>query len=72
MVLYFSTGYRVLGIVYLDQLKGACHTHISNHVILTAYLVEYTYNIMYNSNFVLNRKKMMRPQFVDGLTTPKK
>ena len=44
MVLYFSTGYRVLGIVYLDQLKGACHTHISNHVILTAYLVEYTYN----------------------------
>ena len=36
------------------------------------YLVEYTYNIMYNSNFVLNRKKMMRPQFVDGLTTPKK
>ena len=25
------TGYRVLGIVYLDQLSGARHTHISNH-----------------------------------------
>ena len=28
MVLYISTGYRVLGILYLDQLKGAHHTHI--------------------------------------------
>ena len=28
MVLYILTGYRVLGIVYLDQLKGASHTHI--------------------------------------------
>ena len=31
MVLYISTSYRVLGIVYLDQLKGAHHTHISYH-----------------------------------------
>ena len=29
MVLYISTGYRVLSIVYLDQLKGAHHKHIS-------------------------------------------
>ena len=29
MVLYILTGYWVLGIVSLDQLKGACHTHIS-------------------------------------------
>ena len=33
MVLYIFTGYRVLGIVYLDQLLGACHMHISNHDI---------------------------------------
>ena len=25
MVLYILTGYRVLSIVYLDQLMGACH-----------------------------------------------
>ena len=31
MVLYILTSYRVLSIVYLDQLKGACHTHISYH-----------------------------------------
>ena len=31
MVLYISTGYLMLGIVYLDQLKGAHHTHISYH-----------------------------------------
>ena len=31
MVLYILTGYRVLGIVYLYQLSGACHTHISYH-----------------------------------------
>ena len=31
MVLYISTGYRVLGIVYLDQLKGPRHTHIFYH-----------------------------------------
>ena len=31
MVLYNSTGYRVLGIVCLDQLRGAHHTHISYH-----------------------------------------
>ena len=31
MVLYILTGYRVLGIVCLDQLYGACHTHISYH-----------------------------------------
>ena len=31
MVLYMSTGYWVLSIVYLDQLKGARHTHISYH-----------------------------------------
>ena len=34
MVLYISTGYWGLGIVYLDQLNGACHTHISYHDIL--------------------------------------
>ena len=28
-MLYISTGYRVLSIVCLDQLKGARHTHIS-------------------------------------------
>ena len=33
MVLYISTDYQVLGIVYLDQLKGACHTNISYHNI---------------------------------------
>ena len=33
MVLYISTGYWVLSIVCLDQLKGACHTHISYHFI---------------------------------------
>ena len=27
MVLYILTGYRVLGIVYLDQLTGARQTH---------------------------------------------
>ena len=31
MVLYISTGYWVLGIECLDQLKGARHTHISYH-----------------------------------------
>ena len=34
MVLYILTSYRVLGIVYLDQLKGACHTHISYHDVM--------------------------------------
>ena len=29
--MYISTGYRVLSIVCLDQLRGACHTHISYH-----------------------------------------
>ena len=29
MVLYISTGYWVLGIVSLNQLKGGHHTHIS-------------------------------------------
>ena len=27
MVLYILTGYWELGILYLDQLTGACHTH---------------------------------------------
>ena len=31
MVLYILTGYQVLGIVYLNQLLGARHTHISYH-----------------------------------------
>ena len=31
MLLYIWTSYRVLGIVYLNQLKGARHTHISYH-----------------------------------------
>ena len=31
MVLYISTGYPVLGIAFLDQLKGARDTHISYH-----------------------------------------
>ena len=31
MVLYFLTYYRLLGIVYLDQLQGARHTHTSYH-----------------------------------------
>ena len=31
MVLYILTGYHVLGIVYLDQLSGAHHTHIFYH-----------------------------------------
>ena len=25
------TSYQALGIVYLDQLRGACHTHVSYH-----------------------------------------
>ena len=29
MVLFLSTSYRLLGIVYLDQLQGARHTHTS-------------------------------------------
>ena len=29
MVLYILTNVRVLSIVYLDQLSGARHTHIS-------------------------------------------
>ena len=28
---YILTGYRMLGIVNLDQLTGARHTHISHH-----------------------------------------
>ena len=31
MVLNLSTGYRLLVIVYLDQLQGAHHTHTSSH-----------------------------------------
>ena len=31
MVLYISASYRVLGIVCLDWLEGACHKHISYH-----------------------------------------
>ena len=31
MVLYILTSYRMLGIVDLDQLYGACHTHLSFH-----------------------------------------
>ena len=34
MVLYNSTGFQVLGIVCLDQLKGACHTQISIPTVL--------------------------------------
>ena len=33
MVLYILTSYSVLGIVCLDQLLGAHHTHISYHNI---------------------------------------
>ena len=45
MVLYILTNYKVLDIVYLDQLSGASHTHISYHdivpnLILTEALVE--------------------------------
>ena len=35
MVLYISTGYRVLGIVYLNQLKGARHIHILFTIIIS-------------------------------------
>ena len=31
MVFYLLTGYRLLGIVNLDQLQGAYHTHTSYH-----------------------------------------
>ena len=31
IVLYILTGYQVLIIVYLNQLLGARHTHISYH-----------------------------------------
>ena len=31
MVLYLSTCYRLLDIVYLDHLQGACHIHTSSH-----------------------------------------
>ena len=30
-MLYILTGYQVLGIVYLDQISGARHIHISYH-----------------------------------------
>ena len=30
---YYLTGYQVLGIVYIDQLSGARHAHISHHYI---------------------------------------
>ena len=33
MVLYILIGYWVLGIVYLNQLSGARHTHISYYDI---------------------------------------
>ena len=33
MVLYILTGYWVLSIVYLNQLSGACHVHISYYDI---------------------------------------
>ena len=44
-MLYILTDYKVLDIVYLDQLSGASHTHISYHdivpnLILTEALVE--------------------------------
>ena len=42
MVLYILTSYQVLGILYLDQLLGARHTHISYHNIS---------NILYSSIF---------------------
>ena len=32
MVLYILTGYQVFGFVYLNQLSGARHTHISYHI----------------------------------------
>ena len=31
MGLYISASYQVLSIVYLDQLKGARHAHVSYH-----------------------------------------
>ena len=31
MVLYILISYQVLGIVYLDELLGACHPRISYH-----------------------------------------
>ena len=34
-------GYQVLGIVYLDQLKDARHTHISYHDTISAKTIEY-------------------------------
>ena len=34
MLLYLSTGYQVLGIVCLDQLKGARHAHISSLITI--------------------------------------
>ena len=38
MVLYITTSSQVLGIVYLNQLKGAHHTHISYHNIYSLIL----------------------------------
>ena len=39
MVLYILTGYRVLSIVYLKQLQGARHTHISFHDTPDTYMM---------------------------------
>ena len=58
--LFISTGYRVHGILYvLDQLKGACHTHISYHdTYIGAQMFEHTFwrmaAFIRSRNFVLN------------------
>ena len=50
MVLYISNGYRVLGIVCLDQLKGARHTHISFHDKLTTNCIQNFYHVSQSSS----------------------
>ena len=47
MVWYILTGYWVLIIVYLDQLKGAHHTHISYHDNRFFYTLNVFYGYQY-------------------------
>ena len=57
MVLYILTGYRVLGIVYLNQPSGARHTLISYHNILIYFTCER------NTNYNIDEQKNIIIQF---------
>ena len=53
MVLYILTGYRVLGIVYLDQLTDAHHTHTYIITILHSDLITILQRFKKNCIFTL-------------------